>query len=70
MMMRIEFPPAVMTREVAAYYIGESLAGLDLLKRQKKITPMDSTKRVKYLKSDLDRYIASIPERTPTGGAS
>lgn len=69
-MMRIEFPPAVMTREVAAYYIGETLAGLDALKRQKKITPMDTTKRVKYLKEDLDRYVASIPERKQTGGAS
>lgn len=69
-MMRIEFPPAVMTREVAAYYIGETLAGLDLLKRQNKITPMDTTKRVKYLKEDLDRYVASIPERKPKGSAS
>lgn len=69
-MMRIEFPPAVMTRELAAYYIGETLAGLDLLKRQNKITPMDTTKRVKYLKEDLDRYVASIPERKPKGSAS
>lgn len=62
-MTRIEFPPALMTREIAAYYIGGTLADIDLLKRQNILIPVGQTKRVKYRKEDLDRYVASLQER-------
>ena len=62
-MIRIEFPPALMTREIAAYYIGGTLADIDLLKRLNVIVPVGKTKRVKYRKKDLDRYVASLEER-------
>lgn len=62
-MMRIEFPPALMTREMAAYYIGGTLADIDLLKRQNVIIPVGQTKRVKYRKEDLDRYVQTLQER-------
>ncbi|MEX1079796.1 MAG: hypothetical protein WED09_11885 [Homoserinimonas sp.] len=60
---RVEFPPALMTREMAAYYIGGTLADIDLLKRQHEITPVGTQKRIKYRKTDLDRYVEQLPER-------
>ena len=61
--MRIEFAPALMTRETAAYYIDGSLRDIDRLREQKKITPVGEGRRVKYRKSELDAWIASLPER-------
>lgn len=63
MVIRIEFPPALMTREVAAYYIGGSLRDIDDLKALGEITAVGDTKRVKFRKADLDKYIDTLPER-------
>ena len=60
---RIEFPPALMTREIAAYYISGSVREIDRLRETKEITPLGNGKRVKYRKTDLDRVIDSLPER-------
>lgn len=62
-MLRIEFPPALMTREVAAYYISGSLRDVDELKAQGELIPVGKSKRIKFRKEDLDRYIDSLKER-------
>jgi hypothetical protein len=63
MTIRIEFPPALMTREIAAYYISGSLSDVDLLRHKGEITQVGNQKRVKFRKTDLDRYIERLPER-------
>lgn len=63
-MLRIEFPPALMTREVAAYYISGSLRDVDELKSQGELIPVGTSKRIKFRKEDLDRYIANLGERS------
>ena len=62
-MLRIEFPPALMTREVAAYYISGSLRDIDELKASGELIPVGKSKRIKFRKDDLDRYIESLKER-------
>jgi hypothetical protein len=62
-MLRIEFPPALMTREIAAYYISGSLRDIDELRAQQEITPVGKSKRVKYRKEDLDKYVNKLAER-------
>lgn len=61
--MRIEFPPALMTREQAAYYLSMSLRDIDLLRQQGHLTPVGDSKRVKFPKTDLDAYADGLPER-------
>lgn len=62
-MLRIEFPPALMTREVAAYYISGSLRDVDELRATGEITPVGDSKRIKFRKTDLDEWIARQQER-------
>jgi len=66
--LRMEFAPALMTRETAAYYIDGSVRDLDRLREQKKITPVGEGRRVKYRKSELDAWIDSLPERPASRG--
>ena len=61
--MRIEFPPALMTRELAAYYLSMSTRELDLLKNSGTLIAHGDGKRVKFKKSELDRYVDRLPER-------
>lgn len=61
--MRIEFAPALMTREIAAFYLSMSTRDLDRLRDAGHITAVGDSKRVKYLKKDLDAYADSLPER-------
>jgi len=68
--LRVEFPPALMTRDMAAYYIGASLRDLDRLREQKIITPVGEGRRVHYRKSELDSYIDNIVERPASRSAS
>lgn len=65
---RVEFPPALMTREVAAYYIGKSVRELDMLRETNQLTAYGDGKRVEFKKSDLDEWIAARPERSPVRG--
>lgn len=65
---RVEFAPALMTREIAAYYISGSLRDLDRLRETKEITPVGEGRRVKYRKTELDAYIARIAERPASRG--
>ena len=60
---RIEFPPALMTRELAAYYISGSLRDVDDLRAKGELIPVGEQKRVKFRKEDLDRYISQLSER-------
>ena len=66
--LRIEFAPALMTRETAAYYIDGSLRDIDRLRESKDITPVGTGRRVKYRKSELDAWIDSLPERSASRG--
>lgn len=65
---RIEFAPALMTRETAAYYIDGSLRDIDRLRESKEITPVGEGRRVKYRKVELDAWIEKIKERPATRG--
>lgn len=67
---RLEFAPALMTREVAAYYIDGTLRDIDELRAQGHITPVGTQKRIKFRKEDLDKYIESMPERDAARAAS
>lgn len=60
---RIEYPPALQTREQAAYYLSMSLREIDDLRAQGKLIPVGTEKRVKFRKTELDRYIENLPER-------
>jgi hypothetical protein len=59
----IQFPPALLTRELAAYYISGSLRDVDELRGQGIITAVGTQKRVKFRRQDLDDWIASLPEK-------
>ncbi|MFI8633832.1 hypothetical protein ACIGEP_14710 [Microbacterium sp. NPDC077663] len=61
--LRIEFPPALMTRELTAYYLSMSLREVDELRATGKLIPVGDGKRVKFSKAELDRYVANLPER-------
>lgn len=61
--LRIEYPPALHTREQAAYYLSMSLREVDELRKTGDLIPVGDTKRVKFTKEELDRYVASLPER-------
>lgn len=67
---RVEFPPALMTREVAAYYISKSVRELDLLRETNQITAYGDGKRVEFKKEELDEWIARRPERPSSRGAA
>lgn len=61
---RIEFPPALFTRELAAYYLSMSLRDIDMLRHLGHITPMGDGKRIRFTKKDLDDYVANLAERS------
>jgi hypothetical protein len=62
---RIEFAPALMTREMAAFYISGSLREIDELRSAGRITAVGQQKRVKFRKVDLDTYVESLKSRHP-----
>jgi len=61
---RIEFPPALFTRELAAYYLSMSLREVDELRAKGHLIPVGDSKRIKFTKAELDRYVENLPERT------
>lgn len=66
MSIRLEAWPALMTRETAAAYIDGSLRDIDDLRATSQITPVGTSKRLKFRKTDLDAYIERLPERVST----
>ncbi|TIH32691.1 hypothetical protein D4765_15480 [Subtercola vilae] len=58
----------MMSREIAAYYIGRSVRELDVLRETKEITPRGEGRRVLYDKADLDRVCDRLAERPATRG--
>jgi len=60
---RIEFPPALLTRELAAYYLSMSLRELDELRARGELIPIGDGKRIKFTRAELDRYVSCLPER-------
>lgn len=70
-MIRVEFAPRLMDRNLAAYYVcNGSLRDLDRLREQKIITPKGEGRNVMYDKSDLDAYADTLVERPATRGQS
>lgn len=67
---RVEFPPRMMSRDLAAYYIGRSVRDLDALREAKEITPKGEGRRVLYDKADLDRVCDLLKERAASRGQS
>ncbi|KQX07209.1 hypothetical protein ASC59_05275 [Leifsonia sp. Root1293] len=63
MTIRIEFPPALMTKELAGYYLSKSVREIDELRAKKLLTAVGDSKRVMFTKAELDRYVSSLPER-------
>lgn len=61
---RIEFPPALFTRELAAYYLSKSLREVDELRAKGDLIPVGDGKRVMFQKAELDRYVDGLPERS------
>jgi len=61
---RLEAWPALMTRETAAAYIDGTLRDVDELRATGQITPVGTSKRIKFRKADLDAHIERLPERT------
>lgn len=60
---RIEFPPAVFTRELAAYYLSRSLREIDDFRKTGELIPVGDGKRVFFTKDELDRFVSRMPER-------
>jgi len=66
---RVEFPPRLMDRNLAAYYVTHgSLRDLDRLREQKIITPRGKGRTVLYDKKDLDAYADTLDERPASRG--
>lgn len=64
---RIEFPPALFTRELAAYYLSKSVREIDDLRAAGELIPHGEGKRITFKKTELDRYVAEMPERAARG---
>lgn len=62
-MIRVEFPPALFTRELAAYYLSMSVREIDDLRHSNEISAVGKGKRVKFRKADLDRIAERLPDR-------
>lgn len=60
---RVEFPPALFTKELAAYYISGTITDIDRLRATGELIALGNGKRMKFSKEDLDRYVQSLPER-------
>jgi excisionase family DNA binding protein len=60
------FPPALMTKEQAAFYLSTSPTGIRDLIRLGMLTAVDDGgKRTKIRRDDLDAYVRSLPEKDP-----
>ena len=66
---RVEFPPRMMSRELAAYYIGKSTRFVDYLREQREITAYGDTKNPEFKRAELDEWIARRPEKQVGGAA-
>lgn len=64
-MTRIEFPPALFTRELAAYYLSKSMREVDDLRASGELIPVGDGKRITFTKTELDRYVSELRERKP-----
>jgi hypothetical protein len=63
---KVEFPPALFTREMAAYYIGGSLSDVDRLRAKGELIAVahaTNSKRVLFRKDELDRYVSTLAEK-------
>ncbi|MGO2658363.1 helix-turn-helix domain-containing protein [Mycetocola reblochoni] len=63
MMLRIEFPPALMTKDLAAHYLSKSEREIDELRAAGHLIPVGNGRRITFTKEELDRYVESLPER-------
>jgi hypothetical protein len=67
--LRVEFPPALMGKELAAYYIGKSPRYVDYLREQGQITAYGDTKNPEFKRTELDEWIDRRPEKHSGGAA-
>jgi hypothetical protein len=65
---RAEFAPALMGKELAAYYIGKSPRYIDYLREQREITAYGDTRNPEFKRCELDEWIDRRPEKH--GGAA
>lgn len=66
MSVALSFPPALMSRDQAAYYLSMSTRELDRLRQTGELIPRSSGKNVRYTKAELDAYVDRLPERVST----
>lgn len=59
----LDFPPALMTRDIAAYYLSASLREVDYLRANGNLVAVGTGKRVKFRKEDLDSYVERLSSR-------
>lgn len=57
------FPPGLFVKSAAAFYLGMSEREVDELRAVGELIPVGGGKRVKFTREELDRYIATLPER-------
>lgn len=56
------YPPGGFPREDAAFYLGVSVRTLDDLQRQGLLIPKRLGSKRLFLKDELDRYLAALPD--------
>lgn len=57
------FVPGLFTKDAAAHYLSMSVREIDELRSAGHLIPVGRSKRVKFTLAELDRYIATLPER-------
>ena len=62
MIIRVGYPPFLMTREEAAYYLCISTRTLDGLQAQSKIIPKRLGGKRGFLREDLEEFARSLPD--------
>lgn len=67
--LRVEFAPALMGKDLAAYYISKSPRFIDYLREQREITAYGDTKNPEFKRAELDEWIARRPEKSSGGAA-
>lgn len=61
--LRIEFPPGLFSKDLAAHYLSKSTREIDELRAQGHLIAVGEGKRIFFTKEELDRYRLNLPER-------
>lgn len=60
---RVEYPPILFTKELAAHFISVSTREIDVLRATGALIAVGEGKRAYFRLDDLRRYADSLPER-------